>query len=755
MLGFLYLVLSFSFGYFLVKKLLPSIQISISMPSLLDTRTALPGFMLILPASFYVGTLITTWFTYLLTWVIHYFFPLALKPLFYGNLLTFIILFTILSVDFYFRRDKKTFSLSKLTDKVYATLVAAPLESGFCFFSAIFWTFYMVRSFKIIDGRLIMGISAFSDFGATIPLVRSFSVGSNFPTEYPHFAGAYSAVNDINYHFMFHFLSGNLEYLGLRLDYAFNLPSILSITALMMLIYALAVIISGEKTVGLLASFLFLFRSSFAAFTFLSDRVAQEGYSFYNALILMLSKYDSNIGNTLHENWGFWTQKVYINKRHLSFSMGIAILAIILFLPLFKQLIDALKSHTTTALKNKSLLNWKQKIKAIVFDRSTWLPEKILEPILIGIVLGLATYWNGAMVICALLVLAGLAFFTSRRLELLVFAMTTVALILFQSLFFMQSKAVGSMSFYTNFLMHDQPFTEVLNYYFELFGILPFFLLAGLLAMPKPIKWLTLIFFSPLVIANVLKFSPDVGANHVIILFSILLLNIIVAMVLVDIIKANSKTLHIVLPLILFNLIYFASLLFNFNAIIMNLLSFVLILYLVSYVSIKFFSKHHGSKASCIATVIVLIFFLSVSGIIDAVTLYNMDNHAGRSYALDDPVIQWAISETDTESVFLTHPQFNHLLLMAGRKVFVGWGYFTSTAGYDGFGREALVKEIYSAQTQDSLKEIVKSNHIDYIVVEDANRNTTDYVVNESLISNTYPLVYEFEYEHMKIYQVH
>jgi hypothetical protein len=723
------------------------------MPSLLDTKASLPSFMLILPASFYVGTLITTWLTYLLTWAIHYFYPLVKKPLFYGNLLTFFILIILFGVDYYLNRDRDVYSLSKLTKKSYTTAMAAPLESGFCLFSAIFWAFYMIRSFKITDGRLIMGISAFSDFGATIPLVRSFSVGSNFPTEYPHFAGAYSAVNDINYHFMFHFLSGNLEYLGLRLDYAFNLPSILSITALMMLIYALAVIISGDKAVGLLTSFLFLFRSSFAAFTFLSDRVVKEGYTFYNALIIMLTKYDSNIGNTLHENWGFWTQKVYINKRHLSFSMGIAILAIILFLPHFKQLVDALKSHGSTTLKNSGIMNVKLKVKAIVFKERAWLPERLLEPVFIGIILGLATYWNGAMVICALLVLAGLALFSNRRLELLVFAITTVTLILLQSFFFMQSKAVGNMTFYTNFLMHDKPFMEVLNYYFELFGILPFFLIAGLIALPKPIKWLTLAFITPLLIANLLKFSPDVGANHVIILFSILLLNIIVAMVLVDFIKANHSTLNFVLPIILINLIYFASLLFNFNAIIINLLSFVSILYLLSYVSIKFFNSHRGSKASSIAIVTVLIFFLSISGIIDAVTLYNMDNHVGRSYALDNPVIQWAISETDTESVFLTHPQFNHLLLMAGRKVFVGWGYFTSTAGYDGFGREALVKEIYSAQNQDSLKKIVEENHIDYIVVEDANRNATDYTVNESLISNTYPLVHEFE--HMKIYQVH
>ena len=81
------------------------------------------------------------------------------------------------------------------------------------------------------------GYSNFSDLGAHLPVIRSFSYGNNFPTEYPHFAQA-----GMRYHFMFYFLAGNLEYLGLNLASALNLPSIFSITAMCMLLYSLAFI---------------------------------------------------------------------------------------------------------------------------------------------------------------------------------------------------------------------------------------------------------------------------------------------------------------------------------------------------------------------------------------------------------------------------------------------------------------------------------------------------------------------------------
>ena len=66
-------------------------------------------------------------------------------------------------------------------------------------------------------------------------MMRSFSRGNNFPTQYPHYGG-----QDVKYHFMFQFLVGNLEYLGLRLDLGYNLVSILSLAGFLMVLYGIS-----------------------------------------------------------------------------------------------------------------------------------------------------------------------------------------------------------------------------------------------------------------------------------------------------------------------------------------------------------------------------------------------------------------------------------------------------------------------------------------------------------------------------------
>ena len=68
------------------------------------------------------------------------------------------------------------------------------------------------------DGLLYSGFSVYGDYAPHTAMMRSFSRGNNFPTQYPHYGG-----QDVKYHFMFQFLVGNLEYLGLRLDLGYNM----------------------------------------------------------------------------------------------------------------------------------------------------------------------------------------------------------------------------------------------------------------------------------------------------------------------------------------------------------------------------------------------------------------------------------------------------------------------------------------------------------------------------------------------------
>ena len=115
----------------------------------------------------------------------------------------------------------------------------------------------MCYTFYIIANKLHVGFTVFSDFTPHLSMIRSFSKGNNFPTSYTCYAG-----EDIRYHFMFLFLVGNLEFLGMRLDFAFNIPSAMGLISVYLLLYVLAVKISERRSVGFLTGLLFTFRSS-------------------------------------------------------------------------------------------------------------------------------------------------------------------------------------------------------------------------------------------------------------------------------------------------------------------------------------------------------------------------------------------------------------------------------------------------------------------------------------------------------------
>lgn len=76
-------------------------------------------------------------------------------------------------------------------------------------------------------------------------MIRSFSLHDNFPTQYPHYGGA-----DVKYHFMFQFLAGNLEYLGLRIDWAFNWISATSLWSFLVLLYFIEKKVTGYYAVN-------------------------------------------------------------------------------------------------------------------------------------------------------------------------------------------------------------------------------------------------------------------------------------------------------------------------------------------------------------------------------------------------------------------------------------------------------------------------------------------------------------------------
>ena len=196
---------------------------------------------LMLPASFGVGTLLLTWMVYIISW----FFSVVGKaenPLLYGNIIGMTgaaVIMILLSVQKYRKQGSyRIWNIDKTQDK--RRLKKEILLFGLL---TVFITYMMFYVFYIKDGILYSGLTVYGDYAPHTAMMRSFSAGNNFPTQYPHYGGA-----DVKYHFMFQFLTGNLEYLGMRMDFAYNIVSTLSLVGFLMLLYKLALVgLSGAS----------------------------------------------------------------------------------------------------------------------------------------------------------------------------------------------------------------------------------------------------------------------------------------------------------------------------------------------------------------------------------------------------------------------------------------------------------------------------------------------------------------------------
>ena len=72
---------------------------------------------------------------------------------------------------------------------------------------------------------------------------------------------------------MFQFLVGNLEYLGIRIDIAYNMLSVFALLGFLMMLYSIARRLTGSGAAGVVTVALFFFRSSFTFFRYLWEHL--------------------------------------------------------------------------------------------------------------------------------------------------------------------------------------------------------------------------------------------------------------------------------------------------------------------------------------------------------------------------------------------------------------------------------------------------------------------------------------------------
>lgn len=723
MLGIIYLILAGILGYKASKILIEE-----------GTKFSfINRIWLTLPASFGVGTLLLTWVVYIISW----FFSVIGKvknPLLYGNaigmagVLIFIILIEVqkyrshsslirsnmeiglteqIDQDRKLKKKSRKFSMDNLiTDK-------SRFKKELILFGllAAFITYMMFYVFYMKDGILYSGLTVYGDYAPHTAMIRSFSMGNNFPTQYPHYGGA-----DVKYHFMFQFLAGNLEYLGMRMDVAYNIVSLTSLTGFLMLLYQLALRITGKMCCGVLTIFLFFFRSGMAFFRFVWEHI-QAGN-----LLETLTENVSFIGYTTNENWGLWNFNVYLNQRHLAFGLLMVTLALYLFM-------DWLEAGTMHEEKG---FVW---MKKRLFSKEGWRSRNLEQALLMGLFLGLCAFWNGAAVIGGLLILCGFAVFSDGKLDYLIMSAVTIFFSYLQTKIFISGSAM-SPQIYLGFLAEDKTVWGVVQYLFWMSGVFFLGLLVLVWFMRRRERAILLGFIFPTIFAFVLLMTPDINVNHKYIMISYAFLTIFWAWTICNLwtgervnrnvqIADERKTEDIE------------------NEIKKE----------TSQSDVKTGRDRKIRKFAGKVLAAILTICLSITGIYDFAVIVK-GNGPGRRVAvnMNSDLTCWLAEHLDKNDLLLTPEYSMNEVTMSGVMLYCGWPYYAWSAGYDTNYRAAQAVTIYTTSDSETLKSTVKQEKITYILFEEGSE-FEQQVCQEETIAATYEKVYETQDGRIRIYK--
>ena len=133
---------------------------------------------------------------------------------------------------------------------------------------------------------------------------------------------------------------------------------------------------------------------------------------------------------------------------------------------------------------------------------------------------------------------------------------------------------------------------------------------------------------------------------------------------------------------------------------------------------------------------------MTVTGIYEVRIQRNVDEDAFE-YALDDALIAWVREHSDSKDLWLTDWISIHEVVLGGAMLYYGWPYYAWSAGYDTYGREAIVAELFSERRPERMRQLMEREGIRYIMVDNGVRNSENYEVREDVISSLYPVVYE------------
>ena len=666
MLAILYLILACVTGFVFLHALFPK--------AFLENTSGQNMIWVAAPVSFGFGTLLLTWPLYILAYFFHTTMKVA-KPLVPANIVVMLVSAAVVCLYFFLRMKKKDLRIPALVQDKKLFIREAVLYGVVLIFVAVsvFHVFFATK-----DGTICAGYTVFSDYAPHVSMIRSFSRQANFPTQYPFFGGS-----DVKYHFMFQFLTGNLEFLGLRLDLAYNLPSILALLGFLILATQFSYRLFTSFAAELPVPALFFFRSGTALFQFVIEHLRDHD------LVNALRQNETFLGYTENENWGLWNYNVYLNQRHLAFGLLVAAAVIWFFLFYLDKSCSDDKTKHLQWFANR----WTTK--------SAWSFEDPLRALLLGVLLGSATFWNGAAVIGALLILCGMAVFSDHKPDYLILAISTVCVSVLQTHVFIKESAFKA-TLYWGFILDEPSLFGVLVYLGQIMGItIVGAVVLQLLLQKRQVRILIFSFLLPVVFAFTMSLTPDVTVNQKYIMIAAAFLSIIWGGAL-DALRKKK------IP-------------------------------------------------GCIGMAVLLILLIA-NGLYDF-RIILVDNGFDHSYHVDlnSDVTAWLSENLTSDDLVLAPNNYTfHEVPMSGIMMYQGWAYYAWSAGYDTEYRAAISDAIYSATDSHVVDALTKKEGIDYIIYDDSGKTLNDgeTPICEDAIMEVGKLVYTSKDLCIRVYKV-
>ncbi len=486
-------------------------------------------------------------------------------------------------------------------------------------FFAIFSSLLMFKTFNLSpEGNLKIATKAWSDFAATIPLIRSFSLGSNFPPQYPIFAGP-----AIRYHFGFYLLVGILEKLGLPIKYALNIPSIFGFTFLLIIIYYFSKKVFASKSVGVISVILFLFNGSFSFLEFFKK------YPFSNLTFSQVVK------NTSFPSFGpydgktvsaFWNLNIYTNQRHLAIAYSVFLLIFYL------------------------INRYSEKPDGFSYKKA----------FILGLSIGLFPFIHYAVFgMLGILLLISFLLYPKIRLKI-VFAGLTSLYIAIPQVLYMGSSNLHINLFRSGYLINDLNIMNFLNYWFLNVGLGSVLCILGFIFASNKQRKIFLPFLALFIIGNLIQVSPEIAANHK-----------------------------------FFNLFIIGANMFT------------------AYFLVKIW------QSNILAKFLVLVVFpiIILSGVIDLFPIFN-DGYITLEDIPNNKAALFIKENTPKNSVVLNGSFLYDPASLAGRKIYLGWPYFSWSAGYDTDNRFKTMKSILEETNKASACRKLSEEHINFLELQ-------------------------------------